>query len=46
MLSGLDEMLKKKTGLPVRVCETPELATVKGLAKILSDAALSELVKK
>ena len=46
MLSGLDEILKKKTGLPVRVSETPELATVKGLAKILADAALSELVKK
>ena len=46
MLSGLDEILKKKTGLPVRVSETPELATVKGLAKILSDATLSELVKK
>jgi len=46
LLSGLDEALKKKTGLPVSVCETPELATVKGLAKILSDAALSDLIRK
>jgi len=46
MLSGLDEMLKQKTGLPVATAETPELATVKGLAKILQDPSLSELVKR
>lgn len=46
MLSGLDEMLEKKTGLPVTVSETPELATVKGLAKILQDPALGELVQR
>lgn len=46
LLSGLDEALKKKTGLPVSACETPELATVKGLAKILSDISLSDLVRK
>ena len=46
LLSGLDETLRKKTGLPVAVCETPELATVKGLAKLLADASLSELVRK
>lgn len=44
MLSGLDEALRQKTGLTVSVCETPELATIKGLARILSDASLSELV--
>lgn len=46
LLSGLADMLKKKTDLPVRVSETPELATVKGLARILSDAGLSELVRR
>lgn len=45
LLSGLADMLKKKTGLPVSVSETPELATIKGLAKILSDASLSELIR-
>ena len=46
LLSGLDEMLRQKTSLPVSVCETPELATVKGMAKILSDESLSELIRK
>lgn len=46
LLSGLDEVLKKKTGLSVRLSETPELATVKGLARLLSEVSLNELVKK
>ena len=46
LLSGLDQVLQKKTGLPVCVCETPELATVRGLAKVMQDTSLSELVKR
>lgn len=46
MLSGLDEALKERTGLEVKVCETPELATVMGLAKALSDPALGEIMKR
>ncbi len=46
MLSGLDGMLKLKTGLPVSVSEKPELATVEGLAKMLSDVSLNDLIRK
>lgn len=46
MLSGLDQALKERTGLEIKVCETPELATVMGLAKALSDPALGEIIKR
>lgn len=46
MLSGLDQALKERTGIEIKVCETPELATVMGLAKALSDPALGEIIKR
>ncbi len=38
LLSGLDEALRARTGLSCHVAETPELATVNGLAQWLREA--------
>lgn len=46
MLSGLDHVLSERTGLTCTQAETPELATVQGLARLLADHNLSDLVKK
>ena len=41
MLSGLDETLRQKTGLTIHPAETPELATVNGLAEVMKNAELT-----
>ncbi|MBQ2956826.1 MAG: rod shape-determining protein [Clostridia bacterium] len=45
MLSGLDHILTERTGLTCRMAETPELATIKGLVKVLQDSSLHDLVR-
>ncbi len=42
LLSGLAEALEGRTGISCRLCDTPELATISGMAAVLADAALSE----
>lgn len=44
LLSGLDETLSEKTGLKVKLAETPELAVVQGLARTLAEEDLSEII--
>jgi rod shape-determining protein MreB len=35
MLNGLDKLISKETGLPVRVAEDPLLCVVKGAGQVL-----------
>lgn len=44
LLSGLDETLKIKTGLAVRLAETPELAVIQGMARALKESELNDLI--
>ncbi len=44
LLSGLDRALTNRTGLMCRVSETPERATIDGLAQTLQDAELAHKV--
>lgn len=42
LLSGLDEAIRVKTGMKIRIAETPELAVIKGMAAALADPDMSE----
>ena len=43
LLSGLDKVLADRCGLTCHIPETPGLCTGKGMARVIQDAALSEL---
>ena len=42
LLSGLTEALKARTGMKISLCETPELATIQGMALLLQDVDMSD----
>ena len=39
-LKNLDVLLREETGLPVMVCENPQLAVVLGTGKVLDELSL------
>ncbi len=44
LLSGLADVLTERTGLPCRLCEAPELATITGMAAVLKDPTYAQCI--